>query len=291
MQFIRVQCEIEHAAPRATLEALRKQEKQLLAKNRTKWMADVPKHLRNKAGMRGGFVGHLDVPAKTVLKYGAELFDRFPVHSLRVTDLTGKPLNLLAVEPYLSRLRSLVVCDLRSTELEVLLSSPFLNTSAKLDLSSNPVGSRGCTALANWTGLKGLTSLNLYAAGVTDGARTDTLCPGAPALEELMLMNNNVGNAGAEALAGWASLTKLRRLWRRATRSVPRAPGRWPSRRTWPGCASCTWATTRSPTRAKALAESPHLTGLALLQLHNVELGDNAVAALRQRFGDRVTFA
>jgi uncharacterized protein (TIGR02996 family) len=291
-QFIRVQCEIERGAEGKRLEALRKQEKQLLAKNRTKWMADVPKHLRSKVGMRGGFVGHLELPAKALRKYGAELFDRYPIYSVQLSDPYPKQeTSQLAVEPFWGRVRWLVLRMAPATVLETLLSGYFLHSLRAFDLTGNDVGIRGCSALANWAGLKGLAVLRLPNAAITDGA-VAALCAGGPAaLGELDLANNGISSAGAETLAGCAALAGLRALSLRNNKVGPKGAQ---ALATSPRLASLRDLNLSgnpiTDQGAKALAESPHLGGLALLHLHNVELSDGAVAALRERFGDRVRF-
>jgi len=87
-------------------------------------------------------------------------------------------------------------------------------------------------------------------------------------LRDLDLQDSKIGDAGARALAGARGMPRLRRL------------GLW-------GCRI-------GPDGAMALAASPYLDGLDLLDLSINPLKPTsrearaACAALRQRFGDRV---
>src|SRR5262249_5478821 len=150
-------------------------------------------------------------------------------------------ISRLAVEPFLARVRWLALLMMPPADLEALLSGYFLQSLRGFDLTGNDVGIRGCSALAAWPGLKGLSTLRVPSAAITDGAVT-VLCRGGPAaLTELTLTNNGVGNAGAEVLAGCAALSGLRELALGNNKIGPKG--------------------------AKALAESPHLTGLRTLVL------------------------
>jgi uncharacterized protein (TIGR02996 family) len=289
-QFIRVQCEIERGAEGERLEELREQEERLLAKNRTKWMADVPQHLRGKVGMRGGFVGHLELPVKSLLKYGPALFDRYPIHSvLLFGPYPRQETGRLAVEPFWARARSLWLCEVPTTALEALLSGVFLRDVRRLDLSENGIASRGCALLAAWPGMKGLADLNLGDAGVTDGA-VAALCSGGPAaLTRLDLFRNSIGNAGAEALAGCPSLSGLRELDLDGNKIGPKGARALAASPHLAGLRRLDLSGNPITDQgARAVAESPSLSGLTSLRLALVELSDEAAAALRERFGDRL---
>jgi hypothetical protein len=177
--------------------------------------------------------------------------------------------------------------------LETLLSVSgyFLRHVRVFDLTGNDVGIRGCSALANWPGLKGVASLRLPNAAITDGALT-VLCKAGPAaLTELALTNNAIGNAGAEAIAECAALSGLRELALGNNKIGPKGVKALAESPHLAGLRKFVLAGNPITDQgAKALAESPHLSGLSTLGLHDVELGENAVAALRERFGDRIKF-
>ena len=179
------------------------------------------------------------------------------------------------------------------TDAEHLFALPVMHELQHLDVSDNPLGTEGVTALAESGVVRGLRTLNLcktrpgvpgvkalVEAGGLAGLRmldlSDNLlgpvavkslaaCGGFRGLRVLNLSSNLVGDAGANALAASRALTGLLELYLRDADI--------------------------SDAGALALAESPHLDNLLRLDLRtrdNRELGPAAREALRQRFGDKV---
>ncbi|WP_171470890.1 TIGR02996 domain-containing protein [Frigoriglobus tundricola] len=177
---------------------------------------------------------------------------------------------------------------------EHLFRLPLLGDLQHLDVSNNPLGSGGVTALAESGVVRGLRVLNLSKtkpgvpgvkalaeAGGLAGLRaldlSDNLlgpvavkalagCGGLRGLRVLNLSNNLVGDAGAAALAAARSLSGLLELDLRDA-DVGDAG-------------------------AVALAESPYLDGLLRLDLGSRDsgsLGRAARAALVERFGNNVS--
>jgi uncharacterized protein (TIGR02996 family) len=97
-----------------------------------------------------------------------------------------------------------------------------------------------------------------------DGVRALAASPYVSGLVELRLPGSQAGGAAARALAASDRLPRLRRL---------HLPG-----------------ASLSESDARALADSPHLRGLDVLDLCYGRIGPASRQALRERFGQRVTF-
>jgi uncharacterized protein (TIGR02996 family) len=176
---------------------------------------------------------------------------------------------------------------------EHLFALPVTRDLEHLDVSDNPLGVEGVTALAESGAVHGLKALNLsktrpgvpgvkalVEAGGLAGLRmldlSDNLlgpiavkalagCGRFRGLRVLNLSNNLVGDSGAQALAGARALAGLLELDLRDADVADAG--------------------------ALALAYSPHLDNLLRLDLrtrNNRELGPAARAALVERFGDTV---
>ncbi|MBM3980681.1 MAG: TIGR02996 domain-containing protein [Planctomycetes bacterium] len=193
----------------------------------------------------------------------------------------------------LSRL-SLPFNRIGRADAEHLFALPLMREVQHLDVSDNPLGTEGVTALAESGVVRGLRTLNLsrtrpgvpgvkalVEAGGLAGLRLLDLsdnvlgpvavkalagCAGFRGLRVLNLANNLVGDAGATALAAGRALSGLLELDLRDADV--------------------------SDEGATALAESPHLGNLLRLDLRardGRELGPDARAALTARFGDHVS--
>ena len=230
---------------------------------------------------------------------GSELFGR--LQALRIDKHTIAPALLVdalaaADEPGNLHKLSLPFNELQAPDAATLFGLPALRTLDHLDLRDNKqFRTEGAEALAESGLLRGLRILNLEqtfpgtqgvralaATGALAGVRSldltaNRLGPVAAkllaesrsvrGLRVLKLGNNPIGHAGAEALAGSRHLAGLLELDLR-------------------DCGI-------GDAGAMALAESPHLDGLLRLDLRSVNhrpLGDEARAALRERFDRCVSF-
>jgi uncharacterized protein (TIGR02996 family) len=146
----------------------------------------------------------------------------------------------------------------------LLADSPHLANLTALELYENPIGPEGAAALAGAPHLAGLTSLNLDGCRIED-AGASRLAAGTrwTRLATLQLRGNQIGDAGAAALAGTPRFASLRGLHLTNNRI--------------------------GDTGARALAGSPHLGDLEALDLQHNPISPDAAAALRQRFGSRVS--
>jgi uncharacterized protein (TIGR02996 family) len=227
---------------------------------------------------------------------GSTLFARLHGLELRSNNMPSALLvdSLAAArEPVsLSRL-SLPFNRVGRDDAEHLFALPVMRDLEHLDVSDNPLGVEGVTALAESGAVHGLRILNLsktrpgvpgvkalVEVGGLAGLRmldlSDNLlgpvavkalagCDGLRGLRVLNLSSNLVGDSGASALANARSLTGLLELDLRDADVTDAG--------------------------ALALAESPYLDGLLRLDLRNRdnrELGPVARAALAERFGEKV---
>jgi uncharacterized protein (TIGR02996 family) len=256
-------------------------------------LADSP-HATNLAELEFEFDG---ITADGLHALAASpLFERLGVLELRSNSI---PPALLvdslgaAREPgALSRL-SLTYTHIGRDDAGHLFALPLLRELQHLDVSDNPLGVEGVTALAESGVVGGLRVLNLsrtlpgvpgvkeltQAGGLTGLRMLDLSanrlgpvavkflagCGGFRGLRVLNLSYNPVGNTGAAALAASRALAGLLELDLRGADI--------------------------GDAGAIALAESPHLENLLRLDLRPVErrpFGAKARSALEERFGDRV---
>ncbi len=261
--FIRVQCRLAQLPADAAEGAqLRKREKKLWTAHRQKWLAHVPKHLRGGCGQFDrGFLGELALEVKALVQHGAGLFEHHPIHRVRVLGGRGQaPVAKLAVCPFLARLRSLSLAGglLQGPgKWNAIVATPFLAGLTELDVSDNPLGSRGLAVLAGSPHLSRLERLDLGGTHLSDAALAAFL--GATDLGQLRfldLSNNSVGNGGAAALAGSPSLAGLRELGLGGNKVGPKG--------------------------AKALAASSHLGELRSLDLVGSPIADAGARALAE---------
>ncbi len=134
----------------------------------------------------------------------------------------------------------------------------------KLELNSNKIGEAGIRALVESECFGSLSELVLWDNPIGDaGVRAIAESPRASNLRELDLFQCGIGSAGIKALAESSHLSGLRVL----------ALG----------------GNTVGAKEAKVLAASPHLAALEQLRLNGSSTSATK-KALRERFGDRVTF-
>jgi uncharacterized protein (TIGR02996 family) len=173
-------------------------------------------------------------------------------------------IEALAERPPLPRLRELRLCApaLAGSAVERLAASPVLTTLTALNLVGSHVGNPGARALAASPHLGRLEALALADNDLgPDGLAALLAAPAAAGVARLHLGRNPLGNRGARLLAD-SPLPRLRRL---------RLPACYVSGH-----------------GAFALAGSPHLGGLELLDLRGNPIKPAGRHALRQRFGGRV---
>jgi uncharacterized protein (TIGR02996 family) len=165
----------------------------------------------------------------------------------------------------LSALRSLTLREVGLTSYAgYLFAEPGgLPALTALDLDGNPtIGPEALQILVGSGRAGRLTRLGLSATGAGDrGAEAIARQPHLDRLVELDLSRNLLTDRGVVALAGSPHLRSLERLVLHTNLEI----------------------TDRG---ALALANSPHLSRLQRLNLHHTRVGDAAVDALRQRFGE-----
>jgi uncharacterized protein (TIGR02996 family) len=209
------------------------------------------------------------------LAAGADSLPNLRRLTLEWNVVTAAGARSLAESPLADRLETLDLSSnpLEAEGIEALADAPRLSRLRRLDLSNwarqgeSPKTSAGRAVrrLCDSPHLASLRSLQLHGSGLDD-ANMREACESRPAfrLVELSLIHQypKLGNAGAEALAGWPGLEGVRRLNLRANEI---------------GAAG-----------ARALARSPYLNNVAELHLDLNPLTKDAAAvgALRDRFGD-----
>src|SRR5262249_11901227 len=85
---------------------------------------------------------------------------------------------------------------------------------------------------------------------VSQGVKALVEGPLAGTLTWLNLRGTDLGDAGARILARAPGLAGLRSLWLENNQVTDSGPRRWRAPGTLAGCTGCTWAATRSATRA-----------------------------------------
>jgi uncharacterized protein (TIGR02996 family) len=157
------------------------------------WRAELPRLPGIEWGdFKRGLVEEVQAThEEPVIRHAEAIFAQPAVHVLRLTRLHGG--RRLPELPQLERLRSLRIIAARAEEdaLRPLLASPHLANLQVLDLHGNYLADAGAVELAarEW-----------------------------PALAELWLGSNRIGNAGARALAASRALAALRLIDLRGNR-------------------------------------------------------------------------
>jgi uncharacterized protein (TIGR02996 family) len=177
--------------------------------------------------------------------------------------------RLLARSPHLAGLRELYLshAGLTGAGLRALARSQYRRAMRFLGLTGNRLGAEDVAALLTAGGWPALTGLELWNTGLGDeGVEPLAACRGLARLTFLNLNHNGLTDRAARALAGSPHAANLRVL-SLAYNSLSS------------GCAG-------------ALIGSPHLHGLAALNLSRCPgIAARARRALREHFGERVTFA
>jgi uncharacterized protein (TIGR02996 family) len=265
----------------------------LLKRHRAAWTAGLPAWTE-KESFKRGFLHIWQMTGKQFLEAAGPLRAITPLDTLFLRLLKGKEAAVFASEHLggLSRLW-VQEAQLTDAGIALLTSSPHLGRVRKLGVArvtlgdskdANRLTDASAIALAGADNLPALVDLDLsgYRKVTLAGVRAIVESPrragltalnvsggaGGPAvaelfrgpacrltgLEELRLNDLKLGDAGAEALAGAASLRHLRVLWLTQNRIGDRG--------------------------ATALATSPHLTELTDLDLWKNNLTDRGVEAL-----------
>jgi uncharacterized protein (TIGR02996 family) len=270
-EFIRAQCELARPGPTgARRRELQQRQRTLLSQNARRWGAAALRRTRAR-NYRRGFVEVLQTSPLWLMRFGEQVFQRFPIREVRLHALDDQWdgsrrsirnfVSWLAKWPPLGRFEALalwghsaggaVTIDPRS--LPVLLASPHLRRLRALDISDNVDMNGAAEALAQSPVLGQLTALVLclFDPGVVNSL---VQAPFIPRLERLHLPCNQVGPHAAERLADWPALATVTDL-----DLSDNALG---------------------PGGAQALAASPHLCGLRQLRLARAAIGDRGLIAL-----------
>jgi uncharacterized protein (TIGR02996 family) len=176
---------------------------------------------------------------------------------------------------------------------EQLFALPLMQQLQHLDVSENPLGVRGVTALAESGIVRGLRILNLSKTrpGVP-GVKSLTEAGGLAGLRMLDLSDNLLGPVAVKALASCGNLRGLRVLNLSHNLIGDAGAAALAASRPLAGLLELDLCDADiGEAGAIALAESPHLENLLRLDLRNRDnrpFGNAARLALLARFGDRV---
>ena len=228
-------------------------------------------------------------------------------------------LGALAASPYLGNLTRLGVsfCQITPKGIAALAASQYVRGLRHLSLDKNPLENQGVAVLAAWPGLEQLTHLDLSSTTLGyDGARALLTTPYLHQLEALSLGNNRLGQAkwfGTDGLASlfhqaeFPHLSRLmlgnNELYDQTIMALATAPMLASVKELYLAANQISDAgivvLAGSPRvarleglvlgrngnitqiGAKALASSPHLTGLRYLSLTDATLGLEGLHALR----------
>jgi uncharacterized protein (TIGR02996 family) len=205
--------------------------------------------------------------------------------------LSAHDLRILESSPHLADLTGLYLLDngLEAVALAAVVASPHLRRLVELRLGGNRLGDVGARMVASCPNLPRLTSLDLSRNGIgPDGAAALAGWAHGPRLVTLSLWGNHVGVEGARALASSPRLAGLTSL-DLGQNDVADLGAR--ALADSPHLARLTQLDLRenaiSSAGVLALLRSGHLARLASLSLWGNPLGEDARAAMRQRFGPR----
>jgi len=193
-EFVRVQCELARGKPGDPAKhALVARHVDFLSNYVPAWRAELPRLDGIEWGdFSRGLVEEVQAASEVaIVKHAKAIFAQPAVHVIRLARLADG--RRLAKLPELARVRALRLVSARAQDavLRDLLASPHLSNLIMLDLHGNLAGDD-------------------TAADIADGR--------FPALAELWLGSNRVGNAGARALAVSPHLSELRLLDLRGNR-------------------------------------------------------------------------
>lgn len=189
-EFIRAQCRLARlpAKDSRTLE-LETRQRELLAEFEQGWVGAVGS-LVNWWVFRRGFVEEIGLTATNFVKSGQRLFELAPIQEVHLYHV--------------------------HTNLEPLISAPFLAKTEYLDLSSNPVRDQGAKLLACSAHLSRVRGLNLTSSGISDaGLEALARSPHLTGLRELYLCDNHISDAGVRVLTSSPLARRLTTLYLR----------------------------------------------------------------------------
>jgi uncharacterized protein (TIGR02996 family) len=263
-ELIRVQCELARAQPGERKRELAAREYQLLNKYRKAWEAAHPIPLWGTHYYVRGFLFHtLDAP--DFVKYGAALAAVAPLHFVGLRHVRDVAAAVGAC-PALQHVRylSLESNRLGNKHLSALLDSPHLTNLHTFGLGNNLIGPAGCKALAAATSLPAMRVLALYGNfAVKDaGLKALTSAPWLANLVGLHVSGCGISSAVVIRLAGLPTTSRLLSL-DVADRDRPDAA-------------------------ARAILDSPHLSGLVRLWYPDRDLSAPVRNELRARFGEKL---
>ena len=298
-ELIRVQCELERLPEWDRRRApLMKRARAILRGHGRAWLAPLMKRgMPKKWTFRRGFVEHVTMSASAFAMKNEKLVATAPMlrsatfvdASNEIDGLLGTPLLARLTEIDLNRMCSCGTCPIDEEQRELfaspliaglrvlnleenriddetaqaLAASPHVANLRRLSLAENRIGEAGMRAIATSPHLAGLTHLDLSGNALrTRGFRA--LCEGRwPALETLRLDYCSISRDGVRLLAASPLLARVKML------------GLGGNNLTDPS--------------AMALAKSPHLDGVELLDLGSyTTFSPETAKALKARFGKRV---
>ena len=297
--LIRAQCQSEHLAPGTKpRRALEKQAKAILKEHGGRWTRALrDANLVREWEFRRGFLDGVEMSATTFAQKAKELFALAPtIRTARFSYASNEVARLAGCE-HLARLAavdisSMCSCghcpihnDLRAlfaskhtaglTKLNIadnrldaagakrLAASKALAGLTALDLSENPLGAEGVLALGKSKHLKHLTTLNLHDTGLGEsGVEALAALTNLPALTHLDLSSNRIASVAAvRALVASPLVAQLTSLDLSYNHALVRVVG------------------------AKVLATLPATAKLETLDVRHCGLTENAIRALKARFG------
>lgn len=291
-ELIRVQTRILREGPSPELL---KEEKRLLKAHRQQLLAEVPLELRNKVAFVGGFLRSVGFTGTQLRRHGEMMGQQFPIDQVRLTGkLTERMASDAAVYALWARVRALSLDGANVGSLAALhhlLGSALLRDLRALDLSGLHLGTRGMQILAGCGCLATVEVLRLDRARMNANA-LDTLA-GSPHLKALRALHLRENQLEGDALRVITSAPRFANLTELHLPNNPIGPhglrylvaGQLPHLRVLDLSDNPI-----TDAGARALAESPHLAGLAQLRLRGVALKDETKELLLQRFGERVIF-
>jgi uncharacterized protein (TIGR02996 family) len=257
-EFITVQC--DRAAKNRFDPAqtrLEKKEQSLLKNHKTEWLAELPEWARPGAKFRRGFVAVVGIDLETFANRAAELVKLIPLEGIELSSsgVTAKGLQALATCPQAAQLTELSIWynDIGDAGLKVLAASPLLKGLKTLRLANSGLTDDGVKALAVSQHFAGLTELNLGGNTIT-AMGIQAITAAAWKLNTLALDNFSMRGQSMTVLAGWSGLASVSRL--------------------------SLVAAEVGPDEAKALAATPHVGGMRILELGSNPLTAAGVAAL-----------
>lgn len=289
-ELIRLQCALARLSPedgrRPDLEA---REREVYEANESAWTEPL-RGLVDGWEFRRGFIESVSIEAKRFLHDGESLFRTVPVRRIRFLnaaevfpqlvespllaeirelDFCGNDLgnggpNLLARSSHLQNLEGLNLGynDLTDRGLETLTGISALTRLRSLSINDNPhLGPPGIRALADSPYLGQLRTLDISGNGLTSSAlRLLINSPTLKLLDHVALHGNAFGDAGIEALAESDLLKRM----------LMRSPILRLSRNNM------------GPVSARALANSPLMELVELLDLDSNGLGDTGLEILAE---------